>query len=59
VDGLLKQSRLDEKYRHPAMEGLASLFRIPWRDMDHTQGIGGSKNHLEGIKVVSGIEEQS
>jgi hypothetical protein len=27
---LLKQSPLDEKSRHPAMEGLAGLFRISW-----------------------------
>ena len=27
---LLKQSFLDEKYRHLAMEGLASLFRVSW-----------------------------
>ena len=24
----LKRLPLDEKYRHPAMEGLASLFRV-------------------------------
>lgn len=45
MDGLLKLSPVDEKYRHPAMEGLVDLFRVSWRVMEHTQGIGSSKNH--------------
>ena len=27
---LLKWSPLDEKYRYPAMEGLAGLIRVSW-----------------------------
>jgi hypothetical protein len=27
---LLKRSPLDEKYRCPAVEGLAGLFRVSW-----------------------------
>ena len=27
---MLKRSPLDERYRHPAMEGLARLFSVSW-----------------------------
>ena len=40
---LLKQLPLDEKYRHPAMEGLVGLFRFP----------RGFKNHTLYAKVYS------
>ena len=40
---LLKWSPLEEKYRHPTMEGLASLFRVSW----------GFKNHTQYAKVYS------
>ena len=40
---LLKQSPLDEKYHHPAMEGLASLLRVS----------RGFTNHMEYDKVYS------
>ena len=40
---LLKRLPLDEKYRHPAMEGLAGLFRFP----------RGFKNHMLYSKVYS------
>ena len=36
---LLKQSSLDEKYRHPVMEGLAGLFRVSV----------GFKNHVRNM----------
>jgi hypothetical protein len=42
---LLKQSPLNEKYRHPAMEGLASLLRVS----------RGFKNLMHGIRVVGTI----
>ena len=43
---LLKRMPLDENYHHPAMEGLAGLFRV-------FLGEGGFKNHMQYAKVYS------
>ena len=42
---LLKWLSLDEKYHHPAMEGLAGLFRVSWL----------FKHHMQYAKVYSMI----
>ena len=34
---LLKRLPLDEKYHHPAMKGLANLFRVSRGFKNHTQ----------------------